>query len=661
MLLAGGCAVALTACNENSWNDHLEGFIKDPGYTDVQSLDYTLTDADYNRLANNRFNVALAKEQGVLDELKLVGTQRYFNSRINPTEYIPNLLTDSLFKYFTLTEGSAINLTYNVAVGQPEEVLELNKATEYVVTDEDYQYAYGSSTDYAASFSPSTPASKKINDILKSQFPDAEAGEYKIVNYNTSVVDPVFNQTPEPPSGNFVLSNVLGNVSLGDEVDVNGIVTAKCTRGFILTDNTGSILVYNSGFDYDEFAIGDQVVCNAEISNYGNGLQIAYGSAEISIEGHQSYTYPTPLVLTESYLADAAANTEPVTAVYAQMTGKVVFSGNYINIDLGSTKVAGSAYYVPDEIKAKLTDGADVTLTGYFTSTSGKQEPYYCNMVITDVAPKSAGKTPRKVVVVPSVNENAVYQFDGSRWSVPADVTVLQPSDYTAMGQTYGNLSGEGPATYLPIYLKQQFPYAQADDVKYVMYKYYANSATTYVCEQFKFNGSEWIVNNGVAAETAQYVFGPDGWVMDPSIEVTLPAGKNQPLSTLYFQTCVDWIRDNVPDGSAYITSYGNNEYYCGTSAYQGNVDLRPSAARTQYSGYDSMTDDEIVALMKERFAYEVMPGALGVLYPNLDVTPGVETLFTIHFSVYTGTTSAYTIVYKVVGKAQFEYVSCDW
>lgn len=116
-----------------------------------------------------------------------------------------------------------------------------------------------------------------------------------------------------------------------------------------------------------------------------------------------------------------------------------------------------------------------------------------------------------------------------------------------------------------------------------------------------------------------------------------------------------------MPDGAAYVTSYGNNEYYCGTSAYQGNVDLRPSAAKAQYPGYDSMTDDQVVSLMKERFESEVMPAALHILHPDAVPVSGVEVLYTINFVWYNGSSHDGTVVYKVTAPATFELVSADW
>lgn len=668
-LIIGGCALVLASCNDNSWNDHLDGFEADPAPTDVQSLDYTLTDADYARVAANRFNKVIAAKAGVEKQLSNVGTQHYFTDVITPREYIPNLLTDSLFKYFTLSKGSSLKLTYNIATNLPEEVEAIKAATEYILDDTDYQFVYGSSTDYAASLSPSHNASKSIPKVLSDRFDDAEAGTYVIVNYNNSEVDPVFNQTPEPPVGTFTMSSVLGSATEGATLDISGVVTALCTRGFILTDKTGSILVYNGSFDYSAYKIGDQLVVSAEISSYGKGLQIAESSATIEKKGTQSVTYPEAHVFTAAELDQALGRTAAASPIFGQVTGTMSISGNYYNILIDGATAKGSLYYAPDDIKAKITDGEVMTITGYFISLSGNPAAY-CNFVATDV--KSATKSriaPRRVVSVPSTVQNVVYYFNGSTWAPVANTIALNPADYAAMGQKYNNLST--PDIYIPTFLKVKYPYAQPEDKMNVVYKLYSGGTTINTCDEYEFDGSEWVKNNGVTQETTQFVYNDSGWVMDPNVTVTLPAGRGVAISTLFFQACVDWVYENVDrklgstsitSGVGYVTSYGNNEYYSGTSAYQGNVDLRPGSARTQYpAGYEGMTDDEVVAIMKKRFETEVMPGALSKLYPDAVPMEGMEVIYTINFGVYTGSSATYTIKFKVVGPAKFEFVECDW
>lgn len=111
------------------------------------------------------------------------------------------------------------------------------------------------------------------------------------------------------------------------------------------------------------------------------------------------------------------------------------------------------------------------------------------------------------------------------------------------------------------------------------------------------------------------------------------------------------------------MTSFGNNEYYSGTSAYQNNVDLRADKAKAQYpDGYEGMSDEEIVALMKKRFETEVMPGALAMLHPDAKPMDGVQVTYTITFGTYDYTGSnTYKIRFEVTGPGEFTFLDCTW
>lgn len=669
-LLLGGCIATLVSCDDNSWNNDLDGFDENPPITDIQTIDYQLSDADYVNLASNSTNIQIANEDGLSDELKAVGTQHYFTDKITARQYVPAFLSDPDFPYFTLSDGSAIKLTYNVATDLPEEITAIVSASELTISEENYKYIWGSETDYTEAFSPSNPASKHIPSILASEFPDAEKGEYVIVNYNRADYDPVFGSVDNPSGDDtiFEMSNVIGSVAEGSTYDINGVVTAICNSGFILTDNTGSIFVYyGSSFDIASVAIGDQIKLNGAIGSYNKGLQVTGSGASYEVVGNMTYTYPAPQVYDGAALDAQLARENPELAIYAQITATVSVSGNYTNFIVeGAETAQGSPYYVTDDIKAKLVDGAKLTITGYYISISGGR---YCNFIITNVSEPAA--SPRRVVEIASKSESAVYLYNGSKWAEAPNTDILNPADYEAMGQKYGNLSNNGPAQYLPTYLKTNYPYAQAEDRRFVVYKYYAGGETNYRCDEYMYDGAQWILNTGVVTESAQFVKSKGAWMYDPNVTITLPAGKGIEISTLYYQACTDWVYENIdkPLGSTsiksgmfYVTSYGNNEYYSGTSAYQGNVDLRPSAARTQYpAAYESMTDDEVVATMKKRFEQEVMPGALAMLHPDAMPVDGIDVIYTINFGVYTGSAETYTIRFKVVGQGQFEFMDCNW
>ena len=667
LMVVAGCTLVLAACDDNSWNDKLDGF-EEPRPTDVRTIDYTLTAVDYKTLAANSTNKALAGE-ALAGDLAAVGSQGYFTDKITARDYIPALLSDPKFPYFALSDGSAIKVTYNVAEALPTEVAQAAGAKKYVVTDEDYQSVWGSEDDYTAAFAPSHTAARSIPGLLKSHFADAQAGECVIVNYNTSATDPVFTTTPGPDVPGFTPSSVLGSLSSmakGDEVTADAVVMAISTQGPIIADATGAVFTYQPT-NNSELKIGDQLTVSTTLDSYNYGWQLAKGSSP-EVSGNQSVTYPAPKAWTgaeidEFVSSSMAAGASPISPVYSKFTGTVTVSGNYINIALDGTTVQVSPYGAGSTLKGLLTDGATVTFEGYVMAIASKGK--YLNTIITKVGDSSistlAANAASRAVTVASTNENAIYTFNGSTWAPMVNTVVLSHSDYQAMGQNYDNLSGEGPATYLPIFMKQKYPYAQAEDAHFVVYYYYNGSETVTRCDQYAFNGTEWVLNNGVATETAQFVRNGGKWMYDPNVTITLPAGRGIAISTLYYQTCVDWVKNNVPDGAAYVSSYGNNEYYSGTSAYQGNVDLRPTAAKTQYAGYSSMTDEEVVALEKQRFETEVLPAALAILHPDAVPVSGLEVLFTINFYYYDGTTKPATIIYEVTGPAQFTFKSCTW
>lgn len=663
-------AVALTGCGENAWNNNLDGFEVPPVYSDTETINYTLTAADYSTLSTLPANTALAATQEEKTALKAIGTNHCFTSEDEARKYLPAFFAYKGFPYFTLNDGSSIKVTYAVGAEAPKEVVAINNTTkEYRVSEEDYIGVWGSDEDYISAFAPMNPASANLPALLKAAYPDAQAGDYVVANYNEANTNPIFGSVNGGETPEFELTDVIGKAASGDELSVKGIVTGISTRGFVITDNSGSIC-YDSGsntFADDLITIGAQVEASGTVSTYNRCLQIGKDQS-YTVVGTGNYTYPAPVIYDGAKVTAACDATGDLLAQYVQLEGTLSISGNYYNIAIEGTEKQGSVYYAPSYIKEQLTDGETYTFTGYFVAVTGKGQ--YFNILLTGVKGKTTTfRAP--VGVVETVGKNAIYCFDGSKWSVPASTLVLQPADYVAMQQKYGNLSGTLPQTLLPIYLKQTLPYAQEEDAEIVAYKYYNGSTTSYEASKFEFANGEWAMaaNENLVTDRFNRINGK--WAFDPSVTLTLPAGRSQPLSTLYFQACVDWVYENIDkplgatsitSGVGYVTSYGNNEYYSGASAYQGNVDIRASAALTQYpEGYANMSDDEIVETMKSRFCYKTFPAALAKIHSDAVPIEGMEVLYTINFTAYTGSATEYQVVYKVVGPAQFEFVSCNW
>lgn len=468
-------------------------------------------------------------------------------------------------------------------------------------------------------------------------------------------------------------TSVLGTAVLGDFVEVNGYISAVSTQGPILTDNGGSILLYKSS----GYEVGDVVSVSGTISSYGKGFQI--GTDDITIEktGTTTVTYPTPMEITGA-MADELLTTRvnDEYAYYAKMTGTVAINGNYYNFILAdATTAQGSFYGATDELKAQLSDGMECTIYGYFTSLSGGK---YLNMVVTSVEPTAAVST--LALKVKSEKRYAYFKYNGTAYEA-TDIVAVQPEDYTAMGQNYGNFTHPTQDNYLPQFLSEKYPYAQLDDKLYVGFRCYAGGATSWKVDEYVFNG-QWTKTIYFADKTDQFRKQDGQWLVDRTLELDFTNTSSADTKAFY-QYCVNWVYDfkdvpmgapardnageiisteivlidgNKPAGNYWVSNYGNNEFYTGASAYYGNMDWRPSAVKSGFAaaGMGDLTDDEILAKLKENTA-EVFAEVLGYVYPELTADDYKKVIIKVY--AY-GPNKNYSLTFNVVEQGKFEYAT---
>ncbi len=510
--LVAGMTLVLASCGENTWNDkYLDGFEGGVNYDKPSTTEsqYTLTEADYKAISK------AILEQGDLTadqeaEAKAIASMLAFDKNgFYPARVAVPFFTESRsFPYYLDPVGSNTAITYDEFDARPEELASIAAATAYKVTTADYQNVWGSEENYTEAFAPSHTAVSSLPSILAANIADAQEGDYAIVSYNTSATDPVFGATETP---SFELSSVLGGLSgmaSGDDIAFNGVVMAVSTQGPVIADATGSIFTYAPANNSD-LKVGDQVTVSTTLGSYNNGWQTSKG-ATAEVVGSQAVTYPTPRVWTATEMDDFATSTVAagslITPIYSKFTGKVMVSGNYINIAIDGATVQISPYGASDAVKSQLTDGATVTFEGYVIALASKGK--YFNTVITKVGDNAfntlAASAPAKVVKVASTSENAVYYYNGSKWAPATGVSVLNPADYTAMG--FDNNSLQSPEVYIPMYLKNKLVYALAGDQQYVAYN--GNKVDLFV-----FDGSAWVLNNdGRETVTARFTRKATGW-----------------------------------------------------------------------------------------------------------------------------------------------------
>lgn len=717
-LLVCGAALALAGCSENSWNEeNLDGFEAPSLNTPTRTyIDYTLTATDYKKIAGMAANVAKAKEAGVLAELTAVGTNGYFSDVITPREYLGAWL-DSIAN----TPGSPFKsslafatarISYESASEMPEPVVGINAAQSYVVTTADYMAAYGAADEngnYAEAFSPAHPASATLPGLLKTQFPSAAKGAYAYVTYNQSATNPVWGGnggggTTEPEKPSFE----LGKVALNDVVtDAKLQVTAIAKNGVILSDKTGSIFAY-LGSGHTVTTLGMEVTVSGTVSANNNGLQ--FNKPTITEGTAKKFTYPTPKTYTASewdakkaeYQAMFNASTGTGAGLlpsYVKVSGPLTVSGSYYNVQVDGTSTAtASLSNLFDDAKALMTNGETVTIEGYLISSGAS----YMNVVVTSVNGKALFAMPaaaparrvasRGAADIAYETVNAVYNYNGSAWSVPADVYVVTDADYKQMGITNATLSYTQVKNYLPTLLSKEFPYAADGTVKYVVYN------KEHKAERLIYNAAlaTWVLATKTA--TCQFVRTKEKtWMFDPTVYLYYPADSKNADSKAFYNASVQWVWDNInvsklgvqadifnnwpvekdAAGKTIMQNFGycwgttacTQEGYSGMSAYYCNYDSRPYTVRKNLTPenfeafYGGMSDEDIQALLQKRFCEEVAPGALGMLFPDADVrADGIDQDYEVTLVQYNPTTHNVTFRFRVVAKGKFKFLECaDW
>lgn len=662
------------ACETDYYNEHyLDGYEPDDEITDVQSVEYTLAAADYAAIASNATNKAIAEAAGAeaVKALNAVKTNGCFASAEEAQTYIKAFVA-SKYDYY-LSNGSSVSVTYRLSQELPEELQRMRAAKACTLKDEAYAAAWEGAEKPVNALTPATIG--KLAEIVSNTELQLAAGEYAAVTYNWMNEEPTVGGGDEPvePAG---YTSILGSAKLDDEVEVKGYVSAVCTQGVIVTDNTGSILVYKAS----GLAVGDEVTATGKISAFNNGFQLDTSKgAAIEKTGTTTVAYPAPVALDGAAFDKLLEQTTNEYAKYVKIEGTVAVSGNYYNFNVeGAEKATGSFYGLSDDQKAQLANGEKITFYGYFSSISKSGgAPKFVNVIVTSVEGKAA-VSQAALAAAAAEKRYALLQWNGSAFTV-ADVATVQPADYAEMG-VGSYFSAPAQDTYLPKFLGKTYPYAMADQEVYAAYKV---GSEQWSADAYTYDGSAWVKNGYVVDAVMPYVKTGNAWMFNPNRTIVLNPDKSE-YSKKYYQAVVDWVYDNKNEKYTYDNRSDSRttdaEYYSGCAAGYTNLNWRIntlpkyywSAAGEDIKAYEKYTSDDVAEskaayaafykTAEEHFA-EAMAAALGVLHADQQMVPDVETVFTIQMMLYTqhiGSSTGrvtHAFEFKLVDNGKFEYV----
>ena len=585
--------------------------------TNLMKIEYTLTDADYATISSNSTNKKIATDAGVSKDLENVKTNMYLTEKITGADYIPAFLLD---KYYTADKGSSAKITYKYKEAMSSLLSEYASVKYLKPTDAEYKLVYGENA-FAPYLNEKTEG--QMSKILNEKFKDAEKGTAVFVDYKLG-------------------EGQLENPLMWQNFEALPTGDLKELKGWFIS-STGDTQWKVTSYDDNQYvqysANGTKGACVGWMVTPAISVTAGdYLAFDVTV-GYYNASCLSVLI-SENFDGKnvGTANWVDVTSDFSIPTKPTSGYGTFASAGKVSLSAyAGKKVYVAFKYEG---DGANKKTTTYQID----------NIMVGTSIPANSLSTPTYAVKV----------YDGKNWKNKSNnVYVLTYADYGDMGQSKRYFTSDVPAVnYLPAYLSKMVAYPVDGDARVVVYRFYNGKALNIYSDEYTYSAEKarWELNTRIVDKTEQFVLSDGKWNFDPSTVVTLKAEKGNVEAAAFYQAITDWVKENHPE---YVTSYGNNDYYYGGSAYNNNFDFRPSAWKAQNaSAYGSMSDADLTKLMFERLPEAFLPG-LKAIYGSADVVEGVDVFYTINFAIYDGSsTTQYTIKYKVTGKGQFEYVA---
>lgn len=222
-------------------------------------------------------------------------------------------------------------------------------------------------------------------------------------------------ETPEPTPG----AGTIAEIAAGAEnaaIDLKDVlVTGVTLKSYVITDATGSILVFANADP--KVKVGDKINVTGTTGKHNGLMQITTPTATVVSSGN-TVTYPTPLELTEAKMKEDA----PTAVTYVSFTGTVKKKGTYYNIFVGSytDKDLSCSYYTGN--MEEFVD-CDIKVEGWYVGGN----PHY-QVVATKVEAVSSD-TPKFSVSATELSAkagdtSASFNVNGNvKWTVSSDNT----------------------------------------------------------------------------------------------------------------------------------------------------------------------------------------------------------------------------------------------
>ena len=277
----------------------------------------------------------------------------------------------------------------------------------------------GSKTEYTTPFTISETTTVKAVAIK-----DGISSEIVTANYTIS-------------NGPMTIADVI-NTSLNTAVYTQGIVAQVNLKGFIITDGSDNILVYQNATP--SVVVGQAVTIRGIRGAYNNVSQINGGDELIITPGDtgQEVTRTNLTTITSSNATGYSTNQ------YVSLSGQLTSSNNYYNVSIIGSSTKGSLYQINPN--SSFTGGTltsllnkKVTVTGYITGSSTS----YLYIAVVDIQEDESNEKWNLVSSLAGITEGkyaiAAY-YQSKYYAVPN--STISGQTFTCIETSYSESDG---------------------------------------------------------------------------------------------------------------------------------------------------------------------------------------------------------------------------
>lgn len=233
-------------------------------------------------------------------------------------------------------------------------------------------------------------------------------------------------ETPDPTPG----AGTIAEIAAGAEnaaIDLKDVlVTGVTLKSYVITDATGSILVFAN--TDPKVKVGDKINVTGTTGKHNGLMQITTPTATVVSSGN-AVSYPSPLELTEAKMKEDA----PTAVTYVSFTGTVKKSGNFYNIFVGSytAKDLSCSYYTGN---MEGFVGSDIKVEGWYVGGN----PHY--QVVATKVEEVVSDTPKfsvstETLTAKAADKSVSFDVRGNvKWAVASDNAAYKVSPESGDG-----------------------------------------------------------------------------------------------------------------------------------------------------------------------------------------------------------------------------------